>query len=105
LIIAIDGPAGSGKSTTARIIARKLEISYLDTGSMYRAVTVYFIDNNYSVDSGNINNIIDSIRIEIPDEESVILNDRNVSDRLRDSEVSSLVSTIAQIRMLEIKWY
>ena len=95
MIIAIDGPAGSGKSTTARIIARKLEISYLDTGSMYRAVTVYFIDNNYSVDSGNINNIIDSIRIEIPDEESVILNDRNVSDRLRDSEVSSLVSTIS----------
>ena len=106
MIIAIDGPAGSGKSTTAKIVAEKLGISYLDTGSMYRAVTIYFIDNNYSLDSDNIDDIIDSIRIDISDEsdnEPVILNGRNVTDRLRDSKISSLVSTISSNKKIRDK--
>jgi cytidylate kinase len=106
LIIAIDGPAGSGKSTTAKIVAEKLGISYLDTGSMYRAVTIYFIDNNYSLDSDNIDDIIDSIRIDISDEsdnQPVILNGRNVTDRLRDSKISSLVSTISSNKKIRDK--
>ena len=45
MIIAIDGPAGSGKSTTARLLAKKLDFIYLDTGAMYRAVTLFFLDN------------------------------------------------------------
>ena len=106
MIIAIDGPAGSGKSTTAKIVAEKLGISYLDTGSMYRAVTIYFIDNNYSLDSDNIDDIIDSIRIDISDEsdnQPVILNGRNVTDRLRDSKISSLVSTISSNKKIRDK--
>ena len=46
MIIAFDGPAGSGKSTIAKIISEKLGITYLDTGAMYRAVTLYFLENN-----------------------------------------------------------
>ena len=46
MIIAIDGPAGSGKSTTAKLLAEKLGYVYLDTGAMYRAITLFFIDNN-----------------------------------------------------------
>ena len=106
MIIAIDGPAGSGKSTTAKIVAEKLGISYLDTGSMYRAVTIYFIDNNYSLDSDNIDDIIDSIRIDISDEsdnQPVILNGKNVTDRLRDSKISSLVSTISSNKKIRDK--
>ena len=45
-IIALDGPSGSGKSTIANILAKKLKISYLNTGSMYRAVTLFFLENN-----------------------------------------------------------
>ena len=99
LIIAIDGPAGSGKSTTAKIIADKLKISYLDTGAMYRAVTAYFIDNNYSVDSDNMYSIMDSIIIEFH-ESSVLLNNQDFTYRLRDNDVSSLVSKISSNKIV-----
>ena len=99
MIIAIDGPAGSGKSTTAKIIADKLKISYLDTGAMYRAVTAYFIDNNYSVDSDNMYSIMDSIIIEFH-ESSVLLNNQDFTYRLRDNDVSSLVSKISSNKII-----
>ena len=99
MIIAIDGPAGSGKSTTAKIIADKLKISYLDTGAMYRAVTAYFIDNNYSVDSDNMYSIMDSIIIEFH-ESSVLLNNQDFTYRLRDNDVSSLVSKISSNKIV-----
>tara|TARA_Y100000814_G_scaffold251574_1_gene198578 strand:- start:84 stop:737 length:654 start_codon:yes stop_codon:yes gene_type:complete len=99
LIIAIDGPAGSGKSTTAKIIADKLKISYLDTGAMYRAVTAYFIDNDYSIDSDNIYSIMDSIIIEFY-EYSVLLNSQDFTYRLRDNDVSSLVSKISSNKIV-----
>ncbi len=99
MIIAIDGPASSGKSTTAKIIADKLGISYLDTGSMYRAITVHFIDNNYSIDSDDIYNIMDSVMIEFL-ESSVLLNNKDVTNRLRDYDVSSLVSKISSNKIV-----
>ncbi len=99
MIIAIDGPAGSGKSTTAKIIADKLKISYLDTGAMYRAVTAHFIDNNYSVDSDNMYSIMDSIIIEFH-ESSVLLNNQDFTYRLRDNDVSSLVSKISSNKIV-----
>ena len=57
--IAIDGPAGSGKSTIAKLIAEKLDIEYIDTGAMYRAVALYKKENNLSLDQliKNLNNI------------------------------------------------
>jgi len=103
LIIAIDGPAGSGKSTTARIIADKLEISHLDTGSMYRAVTAYFIDHDYSIDSDNIHEIMDSVMIEVSEKANnqlVILNNKDITARLRDYDVSSLVSRISSNKIV-----
>ena len=99
MIIAIDGPAGSGKSTTAKIIADKLKISYLDTGAMYRGVTAYFIDNNYSVDSDNMYSIMNSIIIEFH-ESSVLLNNQDFTYRLRDNDVSSLVSKISSNKIV-----
>lgn len=103
MIIAIDGPAGSGKSTTAKIIAKELEISYLDTGSMYRAVTAHFIDSNYSIDSDDIYDVMDSIIIEIsesPNNQLVILNNKDITNRLRDNDVSSLVSKISSNKII-----
>ena len=98
MIIAIDGPAGSGKSTTARLVAKKLRISYLDTGSMYRAVTLYLINNNYTLDTVNVMELMNNINLDISDsadEESIILNGVDVTPSLRSLEVSRLVSNIS----------
>lgn len=106
MIIAIDGPAGSGKSTTSRLVAKKLGISYLDTGSMYRAVTLHFIVNDYSIDMDNVEDIINSLTIDISDstdEEFVLVNGENVTDRLRDNQISSMVSTISSNKIIRKK--
>lgn len=102
MIIAIDGPAGSGKSTTSKLVAEKLGISHLDTGSMYRAVTLYFIENQYSIDQVDIDGIMESIDIEISDE-SVFLNGKDVTNKLRDPKVSSLVSDISSLQKVRFK--
>ena len=77
MIIAIDGPAGSGKSTTSKLVAKKLGISYLDTGAMYRAITFHFIKNSYTLDEIDISSVMDSMEIEILNssgEQAVFLN-------------------------------
>ena len=107
MIIAIDGPAGSGKSTTSKLVAERLGISHLDTGSMYRAVTLYFIENKYSVDYVDIDSIMNSIDLEISDG-AVFLNGNDVTTKLRTQEVSRLVSDISSLqkvrfRMVEIQ--
>ena len=106
MIIAIDGPAGSGKSTTSKLVANKLGISHLDTGSMYRAITVHFIKNNYSLDSIDVSSVMDSIELEISDssdKESVFLNGEDVTGRLRSNEVSKLVSDISSVKEVRAK--
>ena len=102
MIIAIDGPAGSGKSTTSKLVAERLGISHLDTGSMYRAVTLYFIENQYHVDEINIDEVLESINIEISNE-LVFLNGRDVTSKLRDPKVSSLVSDISSLQKVRFK--
>jgi len=106
VIIAIDGPAGSGKSTTSKLVAKKLGISHLDTGSMYRAITVHFIKNNYSLDDIDVSSVMDSIELEISDssdKESVFLNGEDVTDKLRSNEVSRLVSDVSSIKEVRAK--
>ena len=106
MIIAIDGPAGSGKSTTSKLVANRLGISHLDTGSMYRAITVHFIKNSYSLDSIDVSSVMDSIELEISDssdKESVFLNGEDVTDRLRSYEVSKLVSDISSVKEVRAK--
>ena len=106
MIIAIDGPAGSGKSTTSKLVAKKLGISHLDTCSMYRAITVHFIKNNYSLDDIDVSSVMDSIDLEISDssdKESVFLNGEDVTDKLRSNEVSRLVSDVSSIKEVRAK--
>ena len=106
MIIAIDGPAGSGKSTTSKLVANRLGISHLDTGSMYRAITVHFIKNNYSLDNIDVPSVMDSIELEISDssdKESVFLNGEDVTGRLRSNEVSKLVSDISSVKEVRAK--
>ncbi len=103
--IAIDGPAGSGKSTIAKIIAKKLGIVYIDTGAMYRAIALYFIDKDKDLnDLQYIVSQLDSINISLKYEDGqqyIFLNNKDVTKQIRNlavTEGSSVVSRIKEVR-------
>jgi len=105
LIIAIDGPSGAGKSTLGRMLARKLELLYIDTGSMYRAVALAVIEStineNDDVAVGSLAQRIDIDLAGDPDSLCVTLDGRDVSERIRGDDVthmSSIISTIPAVR-------
>ncbi len=98
MIIAIDGPAGSGKSTISKLIASDLGISYLDTGAMFRIVTLYFLENDLDVNKDlGINYLKENISIDIK-ENNFYLNGKNVSKDIRTNEVTKKVSYIAALK-------
>ncbi|HQA60014.1 MAG: (d)CMP kinase [Tepidanaerobacteraceae bacterium] len=93
--IAIDGPAGAGKSTVARIIAEKLNMTYIDTGAMYRAITLLAIRHNKR-DVKDIIELANQAQIKLS-KGSIYINDEDVSDAIRSVDVNSEVSKIARI--------
>lgn len=98
-IIAIDGKAATGKSVLAKGIAEKLNILYMDTGAMYRAVGIYFLERNLEFNEENIKNHIDNIDIRLEYKEGitkVYLNDIEVTDKIRTSEVSMAASDVSK---------
>ena len=100
MIIAIDGPAGSGKSTTAKLLAEKLGFIYLDTGAMYRAITFYFLQNSIDVEnSEQINKILSKINLSIhfKNQFEVHIEKKNVTDSIRSVEVNDFVSSVSKI--------
>lgn len=93
--IAIDGPAGSGKSTVAKEIAERLEILYLDTGAMYRAVTHMVLSQDQSVrDSEVLKRVVDQMKLELTPNH-VYVNGHDVSEAIRTPNVSQNVSFVA----------
>ncbi|PMC82669.1 (d)CMP kinase [Anaerococcus hydrogenalis] len=101
-IIALDGPSGSGKSTIANLLAKKLKISYLNTGSMYRALTLYLLENNIKKSDDFDKNILENINIDI-NKDKVFLNGKDVSKEIRDKEVTENVSWVSS--MPEVREY
>lgn len=100
LIIAIDGPAGSGKSTSAKLIAKKLGYIYIDTGAMYRAITYLALENKAIKDESRIIELARNCKIDLEykDGEVIVrLNDRNISKEIRSAEVNSHVSDVSKI--------
>lgn len=99
--IAIDGPAGSGKSTVAKIIAEKLGIIYVDTGAMYRAVALFCIRKGVDTrDEAAVNRLLPEIRINILLEEGVqkiFLEDEDVTGKIRTQEVGQGASDVGLI--------
>ena len=95
-IIALDGPSGSGKSTIANILANKLKISYLNTGSMYRALTLYFLENNIKNESEIDLDLLKKINIDIKGDR-VFLNGKDVSKEIRNKIVTENVSWVSSI--------
>lgn len=98
-IIALDGPSGSGKSTIANILAKKLKISYLNTGSMYRAVTLFFLENNIKKSDKIDIDLLRKINIDIK-EDRVFLNGKDVSEKIRNKEVTENVSWVSSISLV-----
>ncbi len=94
--IAIDGPAGAGKSTIAKKLAKELSYVYVDTGAMYRAMAVYFLDNQIDAgDENSISNACQNVEVTISyenGEQQVILNGVNVNNRIRKEEVGNMAS-------------
>lgn len=102
LVIAIDGPAASGKSTTARLAAEQLGYLHVDTGAMYRAVTLKVLRAGLRPDDEEgINRLIGSTRVELRragEEIRVILDGHDVTDGIRTSEVTRAVSAVSRFR-------
>ena len=94
--IAIDGPAGAGKSTIAKLVAKKLDYIYVDTGAMYRAIAYYLLNNGIDVeDSAVLSEAVKSIQISIQYEngmQQVYLNGENVTAHLRTEVVGNMAS-------------
>ena len=102
-IVAIDGPAGSGKSTVAKILAKKYAMTYLDTGAMYRMCALYFIENEISIDKKkNIEENLPLINIDI-ERDKFFLNGKDVSLEIRTPKVTGMVSYVAKIKEIREK--
>lgn len=97
--IAIDGPAGAGKSSIARLVAKKLAFVYIDTGAMYRTMALYFLKNGINTaDRAQVESHCDEIGIEIAyenGEQHVFLNGEDVSAAIRSEEVGNHASAVA----------
>ncbi|HME91339.1 MAG TPA: (d)CMP kinase [Myxococcaceae bacterium] len=98
-IVAIDGPAGAGKSTAAKVLARRLGFTLVDTGAIYRCAALAALEHGLeSGDKGGLRALLEGMRLEfrpIAEENRVFLEGRDVSDRIRTPEVSMAASRIS----------
>ena len=105
MIIAIDGPAATGKSTSAKLVAEKLDFTYLDTGAMYRCVTLLTLRNSVKINSNHhLDSLLKGFQLDIKkneDEYIFYLNGEDVSKEIRRSDVTKNV--IAVISLLIVR--
>lgn len=105
--IAIDGPAGAGKSTIAKLVAKELEFLYVDTGAMYRSIALYLLENEVDYnDEEQLLAALDQINIEIKyvdGAQRMILNGRDVSDMIRREEVGNAASATSALKPVRAK--
>ena len=104
MIIAIDGPAGSGKSTVAKIVAEKLNFRYIDTGSMYRSVAWKSLEKNTALrDEDAVADIASKVKIELvpgKDGQLVFVDGKNITDQLKVEEISRGAAIVAAQPMI-----
>lgn len=101
IAVAIDGPVGAGKSTVAKLIAKKLGIIYVDTGAMYRSVGLYAVRNGIQTnDAEKLKEIIDEINLDveiIDGVQNIFMNGENVSDLIRTPQISMAASNVSAV--------
>lgn len=105
-IIAIDGGVATGKSTIAKAVAKELNFVYINTGDMYRAVTLYFVQNNIEITDENIVSNINDIKITFRLENNnviTILNGEDVTEKLHSANISKLVPLVAKVKIVREK--
>jgi len=99
LVVAIDGPSGSGKSSVSRAVARELGVGYLDTGAMYRAVTWWCLERGIDLDSGEaVAEAAESFPLQIGSDATaptVLVGGVDVGEAIRETRISAAVSTVA----------
>lgn len=103
-IVAVDGPAGSGKGSITQIVAERLNLVTIDTGAMYRSVTLAMLEQNVGIgDLDKIVEILKNIKIEFKEEENtkkVFLNGKDVTLKIRSKEVNEFVSPVSTIKIV-----
>jgi len=115
ITIAIDGYSSCGKSTIAKALAKELKYIYVDSGAMYRAVTLYFLENDIPIidlqraaDEGVLNHYTDKINVSFENNPAtgvseVCLNGRNVEKKIRTMKISENVSTVSTVKEIRMK--
>lgn len=99
-IVALDGPAGSGKSTIAKRIAKQYHFTYVDTGAMYRMITWFFLENNVSwKEEIACQKALEQVHLDMKNERFFV-NGQDVSEAIRGPRVSSYVSEIAALKVV-----
>lgn len=99
-VIAIDGPSGSGKSTLARKLARQLQLIYIDTGAMFRALAYYADQKGVEFkESDQMKAFLDGLNMQygLSEDELIVVNSENLTQKIREHHVSKLASIISQI--------
>ncbi len=105
MIIAIDGPAGAGKSTVARIVAKKLKFVYIDTGAMYRAITLKALDKPIAINNtASLVKMTKSTKIDLVSKRDgslkILMDGKDVSIAIRQPRITKSVSDVAKIRQI-----
>lgn len=103
LVVAIDGPAAAGKSTVAKMVAKKIGATYIDTGAMYRAVTYFALSQNIDPkDESAVVSLLPKLKLDIKEDERIFLNGTNVTKQIRSIEVNDNVSYVASYKDIRL---
>lgn len=104
LIVAVDGPAGAGKGTIAKKVSEILNLTYIDTGALFRCVTLNLIEENISLkDEEKISQILNNIKIDLKTNGEVYLNSKDVTHKIREKEVNNTVPLVSKIPIVREK--
>lgn len=103
-VVAIDGPAGSGKGTITKLVGEELGLVYIDTGATFRCVALNMIQENVKIEEEDkIEEILKKINIEMREDGKIFLNGEEVTKRIRENDVNSLVSPVAVLKVVRDK--